>query len=518
MSLSLHPRRRPQQLTPEERYRFLSSILESFAGTLDLNEVLRRIVNITLDQFGAERVLLIHPVTKEAATSNVRFAVTAPHVIAVEIPTPVQMSPALVERAFAATGPIVVQDGDPDANSELRKRFMVRSVMMQILQPRDSEPWAFVIQQCTEQRDWNEDEISLFSEIGRYATLALSNTLVHERSVREMAKVSAILDQIPEPAAIYDSEGRLDRMNAAAKREPSPLFAPDPDGRLRLHQHRLTDGTSLTEQDLPSIRAARGESVSSDYLVKDPRTNDDRVVNLKASPIRDERGRIIGSVVVSRDVTEERETAAREALRRRRAEALANLALDPITLQSAFEGLDETARRIARAVTGNVRIYLYRQATGTLELAGYGGMPETEHFREYFVTHPYRPAEGLAGTVFQIGRPLFFYDIRGNDVIDYARDDAERAVKIAMKERSLIAAPIESYGDRIGSLIISHSDPHRNFDADDLEFAQAIAERIGAAAHIHRLTRVSQEGHRAADELARQEVDARVRFEAVIET
>jgi PAS domain S-box len=45
-----------------------------------------------------------------------------------------------------------------------------------------------------------------------------------------------------------------------------------------------------------------------------------------------------------------------------------------------------------------------------------------------------------------------------------------------------------------------------------------VAQRIGTASHIQRLTRLSGEGHRAAEELARREVDARVRFEAVIET
>ena len=51
-----------------------------------------------------------------------------------------------------------------------------------------------------------------------------------------MAKVNAILDQIPESAAIYDASGRLERMNAAAQREPSQLFTPDPEGRTRANR------------------------------------------------------------------------------------------------------------------------------------------------------------------------------------------------------------------------------------------------------------------------------------------
>src|SRR6266849_1998708 len=217
MSISAYPPRRPQHWSPEERYRFLSTILESFAGTLDLEEALRRIVSITLEQFGAERVLLIHPIKADSTTANVRYVVTAPHVpVVIEGKTQIPLTKAIVRRMLASTGPIEVLEGDADSDAELAKVYQVRSALLMVLRPQADDPWAFVMQQCSERRKWTEDEISLFAEIGRYATLALNNTLLHERAVREIAKASAILDQIPEPAAIYDSEGHLERMNAAA--------------------------------------------------------------------------------------------------------------------------------------------------------------------------------------------------------------------------------------------------------------------------------------------------------------
>ena len=506
MTISAHPPRRPQQWSPEERYRFLSTILESFAGTLELEEALRRIVSITLEQFCAERVLLIHPLKPDATSANVRYVVTAPHVPAViEGKTPIPLTKPILKRMLEAAGPIEVLEGDPDSNVQLAKDYQVRSALVLVLRPQGDDPWAFVMQQCTDRRKWTDAEISLFAEIGRYAALALNNALLHERAVREIAKATAILDQIPEPAAIYDSTGHLERMNAAAMREGPPAL------------HHL-DGSSMEEQELPWVAALRGEPVNSEYLIRDGRANEDRIVNVKSAPIRDRESRIIGSVVLSRDVTEERHSVDREQGRRRRAEVLANLALEPLAIEQSLDNLDEPARRIARAFNGTVCIYLYHPSTGVLDIAGYAGTTETERFREYFQTHSVKPGEGLPGTVFQIGRPLFFYDIHGNDIIDFARDEEEKRIKFAMSERSLIAAPIDSYGDRIGALIVSQSDPRRKFDAEDLEFAQAVAERIGAASHIHRLTRMSQEGHRAADELARREVDARVRFETVLET
>ena len=517
----LDPAHRPPRFRHEERYRSMATILEAFTGSLELREVLRRIVALTRQEFGADRAWLLHPVNETVEFARPRFSDTAPDCKVGEEdagPIPLTRSRPLIRRAMESPLPVVLKEGDADFDRPLGKRFGARSLMMQILRPREDEPWAFGVHQCSRIRDWTEDEIALFGEIGRYATLALNNTLLHDRATRDIAKVNAILDQIPEAAAIYDAQGRLERMNVAATHERAQLLGVGAEERLQSRRQRTVDGKALTKNDLPSIRALRGETVKADYLVYDPRSKEDRVINYKSAPIYDARGRIIGSVVLSRDVTEEMQNAEREAWRRRRAECLANLGLETAAMQSSFDDLNDPARRVAQAIQGTVHIYLYHGSTGMLHLVGFAGTPATESFRDYFANHPYRPGEGLAGTAFQIGRPLHFSEIRGRAVIDFGRDEEERRIKEAMHEQSLIASPIESYGERIGALVISQSDPHRNFDAEDLEFAQAVAERIGAASHIHRLTRISQEGHRAADELARQEVDARVRFEAVLET
>src|SRR3954451_5503866 len=526
MTRYLDRRSRPQHLDSEERYRFLSSILESFTATLELKEVLRRIVTITRQEFGADRAWLLDPVNEKAEIANVRFAVSSPQ-YAIEPDASVsslslKKSTNLIRRLLDAGAPVVTAEGDPNDDTEHAARFQVRSEMIQVLRPRGDEPWAFGLHQCSSMREWSDEETSLFAEIGRYATLALNNTLLHERAIREMAKVNAILDQIPESAAIYDSKGQLERMTAADQREPVSLFAADPEGRLRKNQHRYIDGSPLEANDLPSVRALRGDVVKSDYLVHDPRSGDDRVVNLKAAPIRDDKNHIIGSVVLSRDVTDERQTAEREAWRRRRAECLANLGVDAVTVQPSFEELTDPARRVADAVGGTAMIYLYHGPSSELHMVGMASVSpvakEVQRFRNHLAHNPYHAGEGIPGTVFQIGRPLLYSEFGGKGAADFARDANDRELLLAMNEQTLIATPIESYGGRIGALVIARSDSRRSFDAEDLEFAQAVAERIGAASHIQRLTRISQEGHRAAEELARREVDARVRFEAVLET
>src|ERR1044071_4532797 len=511
------------RFSTEERYRFLTSILESFTGTLELREVLRRIVSITREEFGADRAWLLHPINEQSEFARVAYIVSAPGCEGDpgdKGPVPLSTEHGLIRRVMQEPRPLALLEGDADLDPILAKRFSVRSMIVQILRPRDDEePWAFGLQMCNAVREWTEEEVSLFNEIGRYATLALNNTLLHNRAVREMAKVNAILDQIPESAAIYDANGRLQGRNPAGRGEPAALFTTDvTEGRARSGRHRTLDGAPLATEELPSVRALHGEVVKADYLVHDVRTSDDRVVNLKAAPIRDRDSRIIGSVVLARDITDERANAGREWWRRRRAGCLANVGLEALAMQPTFDNLDDVAATIAKAVAGTVRIHLYHTANGMLDLVGFASVnPEMTKYREYWEANPYRPGEGLLGTVFHIGRPLLFYEVRGDALLDYARDEEERVVKAALHEESLVAVPIESYGERIGVVVISQSDPRRNFDAEDQEFAQSVADRIGAAAHIHRLTRIAQDGHRAAEELARREVDARVRFEAVLE-
>jgi PAS domain S-box-containing protein len=505
------PRADRPRFPSEERDRLLSGVLEAFTATLELEEVLRRIVDIGRAELGADRGWLLHPINEQSREATIRVAASRRGVNEASrypAPLPLGRSAALVRRALDSRRPIVAQAGDPDVDAELARQFNARSLMVQVLRPREDEPWAFGIH-SESRREWTDEEVDVFGDIGRYATLALNNTLLYNRATREMAKVRAILDQIPEAAAIYDAAGNLERVNAAAQKESAALAI---DG------YRTVDGSVPSPDELPTARALRGESVKMDYVIRDVRTGDDRTINIKAAPIHDEHGAIIGSVVLSRDITDERQTAERESWRRRRADCLANLGLEQITVLPAFDDLDDQARRIAEAVAGTVRIHLYRPASGTLELVGFGSSEaHVEGLRGFLAENPYRPGEGLAGTVFQIGRPLLFYEIRGDAVLDFARDDRERKVKQSLREQSLIACPIEAYGERIGSLVISQSDPRRNFDAEDLEFAQSVSERIGAASHIHHLTRISQEGHRAAEELARHEVDARLRFEAVLE-
>lgn len=502
-----------------DRLSLLARILESFTATLDLDEVLSRIVTTTLHELEVDRAWLLHPVNLTAEYATVSFEATRPAypgAFSKGIPVPLAGSRELIRRSMDSGGVIATYEGDESLDSRIAEQFQIRSQLTQVLRANQGELWAFGLHQCSHARRWSKEEMELFAEIGRYATIALNNALLHRRAVAEASKVSAIIDQIPEAAAIYGADGRLERVNAAAKKQPVALFQPEEESRAVLLE---MDGSVPDPENLPSRRALKGEAVKSDYQIRDQRTGETRIVHVKAAPVRDSSGAVVGSVVVSADITEERLKLERDLRRRGRADCLANLGLDLFSTSTSPVNLDESARRVGDAIKANVQIHLYHQPSDQLLLVGSVFRDgQGRAFGDHLRRKPYRSGQGLAGAVFEIGKPLLFSEIRGDAITEFARDEDEKRLKGAMLEHSLIACPIDSYGERIGALVISASDEASALNAEDMEFARSVADRIGAAVHIHRLNRISNEGQRAADELARREVNARNSLEAVLDS
>jgi GAF domain-containing protein len=479
------------------RLAVLARVLESFTATLDLEELLLRMVNTALEEFGADRAWLLHPANLTAEFGRVVYEVTRPgwegaYRKGEELP--LAGSRDLIRAALDTGRPVISYIDDPGVDKALWERFHVRSRMMQVLTPTEDEPWMFGMHQCSHERRWSDSEADLFHDIGRYAAIALNNAVHHRRAVTEAATVSAIIDQIPEAVAIYGPEGSLRRMNSAARTKLPFVFG---------------------ETDVMT----GADPAGSERTLRDPRTGEERTVMMKSSPVLDRDGSTLGTVFVATDITGERHRLERDAARRSRAECLAYVGLDLLAAPGGPIDLSQSAALVSTTLGANVAFYLYVSASDTLQLVGGQYADDAgEEFLRFVERHPYHPGEGLPGTVFQIGHALFFPDVRGEALTGFARNGEEERLTERLQEESLIACPIESYGERIGALVISAGDADASFEADDLAFAEAVAERVGAAVRIHRLTRIAQEGHRAAEELARREVEARTRLEAVLDS
>ncbi|MCL5025846.1 MAG: PAS domain S-box protein [Chloroflexi bacterium] len=131
-----------------------------------------------------------------------------------------------------------------------------------------------------------------------------------EQLLEELARYASELDftlaSIADGLLIYNATGEIIRMNAAAENtlgySQADLEKPVLERLATLHAE-TPDGTPLQEDELPPLRALRGETVRGLVLVIHPPSGRKVWVSLSAAPIRTPNGRILGAVLIFTDIT-----------------------------------------------------------------------------------------------------------------------------------------------------------------------------------------------------------------------
>lgn len=137
---------------------------------------------------------------------------------------------------------------------------------------------------------------------------------------RRLSELESVFAAITDALFVYDADGQLVRMNAAARSllgiDPDYQPATGPDaGSLAARAHRFHlrtgGGAPLAEDQWVLRRILRGEAIAPesavDVLLSRLDGSDARVA-FTGAPIRDGAGAIVGAVTVGRDVTERRRT------------------------------------------------------------------------------------------------------------------------------------------------------------------------------------------------------------------
>ena len=144
-----------------------------------------------------------------------------------------------------------------------------------------------------------------------------------------------VLAQVGEGVVVADAEGRFVAFNPAAQRligrGPADLPTESWPDHYRLYQ--LDGETLFTEDELPLVRALRGEEVEAvEMLIR--RADDsaeDVTVLVRSWPLRGEDGELIGGIATLHVVSEARRTERRLRASEARYRALTELVSDHAT-------------------------------------------------------------------------------------------------------------------------------------------------------------------------------------------
>jgi len=157
------------------------------------------------------------------------------------------------------------------------------------------------------------------------AHLLAQATAARLEATTRARELGATIEAMVDGVAIYDTDGRVQQVNAALRAlmgwDVDPNFATLTLAERAARQVvRDEDGQLIPIDALPPLRAARGDVLTGARAV-DMRihTVDGRMIQLStsAAPVRDEDGRIVGAVAVYHDVTERRRLERAVAVERR---------------------------------------------------------------------------------------------------------------------------------------------------------------------------------------------------------
>ena len=370
---------------------------------------------------------------------------------------------------------------DPGYREFLREH-PVRSIISIPLRSRGLDIGVLALITGPSGRRYGRRELE-FSEVlaGRVA-LALDNAGLSEELMTTEQQLRAVLASLAEAVTVQDREGRLVFANQAAADllgmpTVEELLATPPLALVERFEAFNPDGSPLRLEQLPGRKVLKGEPAEP-LLVRavNKETGEERWRVTRASAIHDSEGKPAFAVNVIEDVTDAKRT---ELSQRILAEAgrLLGASLD----------YDRTVQRLTELVVPELADWC------TVSVPGDDGYMQTvavAHTDPAMVEWAWSlqsrwrtPVDDPTGApaVVRSGKSEFYPDIPDELLVRSAKDDEQLETLRRLGMTSAIVVPVVSGLRTVGALTLISAARGRRFTEAELELAEELGRRAGAA-------------------------------------
>jgi PAS domain S-box-containing protein len=284
----------------------MDRINRAIQATDDLDLVMSNVLDEVLSVFECDRAFLLYPCDPDAPTWAVPMERTRseyPGAAALGIDMP--MGPDTAEKhriLLGAGGPVRFGPGAADSlPGDVAERFGFKSMLSIALRPRVGKPWEFGLHQCSDAREWTDDEADLLREIARRLEDALSTLLAHRDLKRSEAEYRRIIETASEGVWVLGPDTMTTFVNA---RMADMLGVSEE----VMAGRPVTD--FMFDEDAPDHLAKmenRRRGLSEEYERRFCRADGQEVwTHVSAVPVFDDQQRFNGSMGMFTDITERR--------------------------------------------------------------------------------------------------------------------------------------------------------------------------------------------------------------------
>ncbi len=307
----------------------------------------------------------------------------------------------------------------------------------------------------------------------------------------------AIIDALNDAVVVVDLDGRVQQANRAAY-DWAGLDAAGMQGKLCHDVFACIPAGSLTECEcpLPAVRAT-GKAVKVTHTYRKPDHDDQRYVDIIASPFRDADGNMIAIIEAMRDITAERELAETLVRRNEHLSVLNSVARTVNQSLDLGEILTRALDEVVRMASVDVgAIFLRDEILGNLELLAHRGLSEAAAR----IVAQFGLMDSSCGGVVEHQRLV---------VVPEVQRYRSRRTEVIREEHlsTLVHVPLIARGCSLGSMCVGTRQP-REFDAHEQELLTAIGNQIAVAVENARLYAELQHKERIRGELLRKVISA----------
>lgn len=170
----------------------------------ELDSMLSDVLDVVLSVFACDRAWLVYPCDPAASAFRVSVERSRPEyaatsAVGIDVPV-VQEISELLTTLRTSDGPTSFGPGSRHPLPRgMADSFHIASQLATAIYPKNDEPYAFGIHQCSHARLWTPEEARLMEEIGRRLADGLSTVLAHRRVRESEQRYRMVFDSSPVP-------------------------------------------------------------------------------------------------------------------------------------------------------------------------------------------------------------------------------------------------------------------------------------------------------------------------------
>ena len=377
-------------------------------------------------------------------------------------------------------------EGLTDEQRAAVERLAARAYMLVPLIARGRVIGAITLLSTTEGRHYTESDLHFAEGLAARCALAIDNARLYDAAERSLGLLDSLFSTVPVGLAFIDCDHRYVRVNHALAKMNGRAVE-EHVGRS-IEEVLGDDGAPLAAV-LDQVARTREPLTDQELSGTVPGQTEVRHYVSSYTPVLGLDGDVLGVGVTVIDVTERRALLEAEREGRLRADFLAEAGA---ILDSSLD-YEETLGNVAQIAVPEVADWCavsILDSQGVLQevAAAHIDPAKRELAAELRDRFPPSP-DDTTGTVgvARSGQLEFVPDITDEMLVAGLGDPEHLRLVRALGLRSLIIAPLTAHGRTLGTLTLVSAESGRLFDDADVQLAQELARRAGAAIENARL-------------------------------